>query len=303
MPDTSPYDLIAEFYDEDMGLNNPGQDIEFYVQRAVRAGGNILELGCGTGRITLPLVRAGCRTVGLDLSLPMLRRLQYKAAAYLLPERRRRLLCFCADMSAWALDESFALIICPFSAFTYLTEDKDRERMLDTVRRHLAADGIFILDLFVPSQEIISLPDDHVFHDYRRKRQDGTWLERTKTIRKNTSNQINLVCRIYRFLASDGVLLRSITAQSLIRCYLQKEMLRLLENAGFAVTEQYGDFAGLPYRDDANVMVFVCRPAAIARRAEPAPKVGPGRRNCLRTPSRQLHRNVSLLKQPRSGGR
>ncbi len=261
MPDTGPYDLIAEFYDEDMGLNNPGQDIGFYVQRAVRAGGNILELGCGTGRITLPLVRAGCRAVGLDLSMSMLLRLQCKAAASLLPEQRRELLCFCADMSAWALDESFALIICPFSAFTYLTEDKDRERMLDTVRRHLASSGVFILDLFVPSQEIIHLPDDHVFHDYRRKRQDGTWLERTKTIRKNTFNQTNLVCRTYRFLTSDGALLRSITTQSLIRYYLQKEMLQLLENAGFAVTEQYGDFDGLPYRDGANVMVFVCRAA------------------------------------------
>ena len=261
MSHPSPYDIIAEFYDEDMGLNNPGQDIEFYVRRAVRAGGNVLELGCGTGRITLPLARAGCRTVGLDQSMAMLRRLQCKAVESLLPDQRRRLHCFCADMSAWSLREPFALILCPFSAFTYLTEEKDRERMLDTVRRHLAADGGFFLDLFVPRPEIISLPDDHVFHDYRRQRQDGTWLERTKTIRKNTLNQTNLVCRTYRFLAADGTPLRSVTTQSLIRYYFQKEMLSLLEGAGFAITEQYGDFAGSPYRDDAQVMIFGCRKA------------------------------------------
>ena len=263
MPDTSPYDLIAEFYDEDMGINNPGEDIGFYVRRAVRAGENVLELGCGTGRITIPLVRAGCRTAGLDRSMAMLRRLRCKAAASLHPEQRQRLHFFCADMADWSLRERFALILCPFSAFTYLTGDKQRERMLDTVRRHLAADGMFILDLFVPRQEIIRLPDDHVFHDYRRKRQDGTWLERTKTIRKDTFNQINLICRTYRFLTPDGTFLRSITTQSHIRYYFQKEVLRLLENAGFEVTAQYGDFAGSPYGDDSRVMVFICRPAGV----------------------------------------
>jgi len=260
MPDTSPYDLIAEFYDEDMGLNNPGRDIEFYVRQAGRGGGNVLELGCGTGRISLPLVKAGCRTVGLDRSMAMLRRLQCKAAASLLPEEQRLLNCFCADMSAWSLKERFARILCPFSAFTYLTREEDRERMLDTVRRHLTADGIFVLDLFIPSQEVLSLPDDHVFHDYRRRRQDGTFLERTKTIRKDAVRRTNLVCRTYRVLAADRTLLRSVTTRSFIRYYFPEEMIRVLASAGFEVTEHYGDFAGSPCRSDSQVMVFACRP-------------------------------------------
>jgi hypothetical protein len=56
----SAYDLIAEYYDLDMGMNHPINDVNFYVNWATRSHGPVLELGCGTGRITLPLVQAGC---------------------------------------------------------------------------------------------------------------------------------------------------------------------------------------------------------------------------------------------------
>ncbi|HTD38656.1 MAG TPA: class I SAM-dependent methyltransferase, partial [Candidatus Limnocylindrales bacterium] len=61
------YDLIAEIYDDDMGRNVGDEDVAFYAQRCAGAGGPVLELGCGTGRITLPLVRAGNTVTGLDL--------------------------------------------------------------------------------------------------------------------------------------------------------------------------------------------------------------------------------------------
>jgi SAM-dependent methyltransferase len=242
------YDRIAEIYDEDMGANNPGLDVAFYVGRAQAARGWVLELGCGTGRITLPLVEAGCRVAGLDLSLPMLQQLKRKAAW---------VACFCADMCAFALRARFSLIICPFSAFTYLAEDVDRSAMLAAVREHLEPQGIFIMDVFAPDAQIDELPDDHVFHDYQRARMDGTQLERTKTIEKLSGGRVSVIRRTYRFLSREGAELRSFTTEDRIRCYRQGELPALLRGHGFEILEQQAGFGGA-----SSPMVFVCRKKA-----------------------------------------
>jgi len=235
------YDRIAPIYDEDMGVNNPGWDIAFYVGRARAARGWVLELGCGTGRITLPLAQAGCRVAGLDLSLPMLRELRRKDAGFL---------CFCADMRGFSLRARFSLIICPFSAFTYLVEDADQSAMLAAVREHLEPDGIFILDVFEPDARIDALPDDHVFQDYRRMRPDGTLLERTKTIDKQRGGRVSIIQRTYRFLSPEGAVLQSFTTEDRIRCFRREELPPLLWNHGFEVVEESGV---------STALIFVCR--------------------------------------------
>jgi len=73
------YDAIAELYDEDMGASAPAGDVEFYLAKARETSGRTLELGCGTGRITLPLAAAGCEVIGADRSLAMLGVLRRKA--------------------------------------------------------------------------------------------------------------------------------------------------------------------------------------------------------------------------------
>lgn len=239
------YDKIAPIYDEDMGLNNPGLDVAFYVGQARAEGGRVLELGCGTGRITLALVEAGCRVTGLDLSLPMLRQLKRKAAGF--P-------CFCADMSAFALRARFSLIICPFSAFTYLVEDADQSAALAAVRQHLEPDGIFILDVFEPDARVDALPDDYVFHDYRRMRPDGTLLERTKTIERERGGRVSVIRRTYRFLSPEGNLLQSFTTEDRIRCFRRGELAPILRKHGLDVVEELGD---------SSAVIFVCRNSSV----------------------------------------
>jgi cyclopropane fatty-acyl-phospholipid synthase-like methyltransferase len=165
----SCYDVIAEYYDYDMGLNNPGKDIAFYREYAVRARGSVLELGCGTGRITIPLVKAGCNVTGLDCSRPMLEQMWRKIETQLSPEEKGRLNYLCMDMREFDLQTRFALIICPFAAFTYLVEESDQARFFQRVKKHLAHDGLFIVDSFVPHHDVCCLPADHVFFDYRRE--------------------------------------------------------------------------------------------------------------------------------------
>lgn len=253
------YDLIAEFYDEDMGRSNPGRDVLFYLDRAARVSGPILELGCGTGRITLPLVSHGCCVDALDASMPMLRELERKAERQLNMDERQRLALHWMDMRDLKLERKFALILCPFSAFTYLVEEEDQSRTLRQIFDHLESDGVFILDTFVPHYEDLVLPDDHVYFDYRRPLEGGVILEREKTIAKDRVRQINVVRRTYRFLGADGSVLKTVATEERIRYRFRSEMVLLLENHAFEVIEQYGDFEGGPYDYRAAMMVFVCK--------------------------------------------
>jgi SAM-dependent methyltransferase len=255
------YDVIAEFYDDDMGRNVGGEDVAFYVDRCAAAGGPVLELGCGTGRITLALVRAGNAVVGIDASEPMLERLRAKADSILAPAERARLESHHADMAALDLGRRFARVICPYSAFTYLVEPERRARALAGVRRHLAPDGRFILDVFVPDRRIEALSADHVHLDYRRTLGDGTVLERSKTIRRAEPG-VNVIARQYTFFDRGGTVRERVETVDRIRVYEPDELRRELEAHGFEVVEALADFLSGPWTAETKMAAFVCRIAS-----------------------------------------
>jgi len=243
------YDSIAELYDEDMGASAPPGDIDFYLAQARDAGGLVLELGCGTGRITLALAAAGCAVIGADRSLAMLHVLRRKA-------REQPVLVM--DMRAPALRATFARIFCPYSAFTYLVEESGQQALLRWVVSALAPGGRFVLDVFVPSREMHSLPDAHVFFDYRRQRPDGTWLERRKTLSKDLDRNINSIERRYTILDAYGRSLREIVTRETIRFYQPASLAACIEASGLRIVEARGGFSGEPLSDSSRVMVFVC---------------------------------------------
>jgi SAM-dependent methyltransferase len=253
------YDRVARFYDSDMGLSAPAGDVAFYVKAAMAARGEVLEVGCGTGRITLPLVEAGCQVLGVDVSLPMLKQMSQNAFTRLSPSQRTRLNSACMDMKHLGISERFSLILCPYSAFTYLVDEPDRSRFLSDVCRLLAAGGRFILDVFVPRQEILAEPDERLFFDYRREVSGGLVLERRKTIQKNLTSQVNCITRYYKLLEKDGAVVEEFSTRESIRYWFQPELRLLLEGHGLEVLAAYGDFDGQPYRCEAQMMVFVCQ--------------------------------------------
>jgi SAM-dependent methyltransferase len=262
-PAAFSYDLIARIYDDDMGRNVGGEDIAFYADRCAGAEGPVLELGCGTGRITLPLVRAGHAVVGVDVSAPMLDRLRTKADATLATAERARLAWHHADMAALQLGRRCARVLCPYSAFTYLVEPVHRARALAAVLRHLEPDGRFTLDVFVPDRRIDAFPADHVYRDYRRALADGTVLERTKTIRRAEPG-VNVIARCYTIGDGDGTLRERIETVDRIRVYEPEHLRRVLEEHGFDVVETYADFRREPWTERTKMAAFVCRARSAA---------------------------------------
>jgi ubiquinone/menaquinone biosynthesis C-methylase UbiE len=257
------YDAIAEFYDDDMGRNSDGRDVAYYrefCRNAVAGGpGPVLELGCGTGRITLPLAAVGITTVGIDLSVPMLQVLQRKAAA---ASASNRPLLLAMNMAQPALAGTFAAVLCPFSAFTYLLEDRDRQAALAFIRRALRPGGRFAMDVFLPDPALEARAGEGEVFDYRRRLPDGGWLERHKTIASNVRPGINRIRRRYSFFAEDGSAEREVRTESHQRPCAPIELRHLLHEAGLEVTAMAGDFSGEAIGPQSRLIVAEAGPAA-----------------------------------------
>ena len=148
--------FVAEYYDF-----NPicagRKDVDFYVDLARAAGGPILELGCGTGRILLPIARAGCRIVGLDLAELMLAKCREKLARE--PrEVRERVRLVPASMADFDLGETFRLVTTPFRSFQHLRSVDEQLACLRAAHRHLVPGGRLVLDLFQTNARMMHDP-------------------------------------------------------------------------------------------------------------------------------------------------
>ena len=130
-------------------------DVDWYRTKAAAIGGSVLELGAGTGRVTLPIAEAGVQIAALDIDDGMLGKLREKLAA--LPgDARARVSVHHGDMRSFALDETFALVIIPFRAFLHnLTED-DQLACLKCAYEHLHPNGELAFNVFHPSLEFMA---------------------------------------------------------------------------------------------------------------------------------------------------
>jgi ubiquinone/menaquinone biosynthesis C-methylase UbiE len=140
---------FAEAYDADMGVAADAMDdVPFYLelaQQAANEGHAVLELGCGTGRVTLPIARRGIEIVGLDNAPPMLAIARRKATKESLD-----LTWVEADMNGFQLNCSFGLIIIPYRSFLHLLTDADQASCLAAIRSHLVPGGRLALNFFAP---------------------------------------------------------------------------------------------------------------------------------------------------------
>jgi SAM-dependent methyltransferase len=233
------------------------QDRDFYLAAARHLGSPILELGCGTGRISAPLAQAGHRVTGLDISERMLRRAEQKRSA-LPAEQREHLRLVQADMTNFDLQEYFALIIVPFRPFQHLLHIPEQLSCLACARRHLQAGGRLILDFFHTDAARMHDPDflkEHTVADYeiaggRRVR----LTERTTAFHRAT--QCNDVDMAFAVTGPGGEKSRNVFAFT-IRYFFRYEVEHLLARTGFRVLELFGDFNGSPLRDDSPEMIFV----------------------------------------------
>jgi SAM-dependent methyltransferase len=249
--------FIADYYDESPIVRSRTQDVAFYRDAARDFGDPILELGCGTGRITMALAQMGKRVTGLDISEKMLERATLKRAA-LYTEERERVHLVQGDMAKFDLGEKFKLIIIPFRPFQHLLEVRQQMACLSCVRKHLATAGRLILDVFQTDAERMHDPvhmRETPVTEY--KTNDGRQVRISERVAAfHRAAQINDVEMIYSVTHRDGRKERLVFAWPL-RYFFRYEVEHLLARCKFRVTAEYGDFDRTSIQDDSPEMIFV----------------------------------------------
>jgi SAM-dependent methyltransferase len=227
------YDLAYE------KLRDPSGDAAFYRSLALREGGPVLELGCGSGRVLLPIAREGILCVGLDASRPMLEAFRRKDPPSNVQLVHGRMQSF--DLSP----ERFPLIFSAFRAFQHLLTVEDQLECLASVRRHLAPGGLFAFDVFAPRLERVALTEEPEAEDVRFRLGGDEVLRFARLRRDRATQTMDVTFRYER--RRDGRIVDSREAHTRMRYFFRYELEHLLARAGFTRLEFLGGYDRRPY--------------------------------------------------------
>ena len=251
-----PYDDWAGIYDEVYAELT--HDIPFYVSQAQSTGGPVLELGAGTGRISIPIASQGIDVVGIDVSPKMIELANSKAAKLGLSTT-----CIfqTGDILDLELAERFALIILPYRSFQSVLNPVDQKKALNNIRKHLIADGLVVMDTFNP--DIEQLADKHSvatpIHLMDVSRKEGGTIVVWGMNEWDHLTQINDIRLIIEYLDEEGVVNKKIYRDYPQRYSFQYEMEHLFALSGLSILEVYGDFDLGPVTNDSDDLIWVAK--------------------------------------------
>jgi len=239
------------------------QDVLFYRQLAKDAlggPGRILELACGSGRVTTALLRDGHQVVGLDLSPSMLERAATRVA-HLGRAARERARLVEGDIRDFDLGDRFPLIVMAFNSFEHLYTRVEVAACLERVRAHLEEGGRFAFDVQNPNLSWLTRdPSRRWARTVFRHPTSGQRIAYSTNHVYDPVSQIAVIRIYYDPVDPDGEPARTVVLSQ--RKFFPAELEALVSHAGFSVEHRYGDFAGQPLTGGAESQLLVCRPRA-----------------------------------------
>lgn len=258
------FDPFARFYDLDTeGLDT---DLSFWIELARRTGGPVLEIGCGTGRVLLPLAKAGFTVVGVDVSPAMLAIAREKVKAHGLDRRIDLVECNALDLD---LGRTFPLVFMALNSFGHFAEPGEPERALERMRAHLEPGGLLALDLTNPTPGAFGETTGLLIHEYTRSGPTPGW--QTVKLRSQwqsfVAQRIDVNC-IYDEVSASGEIRRTL-APFALRYFYPQELRLLFERAGLIVENIYGSYDLDPLDDDSDRLIPIGRnPGGVAPPAD-----------------------------------
>ncbi|HLE12697.1 MAG: hypothetical protein A2504_16955 [Bdellovibrionales bacterium RIFOXYD12_FULL_39_22] len=240
----------AEFYD---ALNTFTTDIPFYLKEAKKARGPVLELCCGTGRITLPLAQAGIDITGIDISSSMLNCAKEKASALGVKNATFHL----GDMRKLKLRQKYKLIFIPFNSLQNTYSISDIEKVFLAVRSHLTPDGRFVFVVFNPSLEFIVKSKKLQKGKYKFRLKDGKKVAIDEICTYDVAGQVNRVTWYYRINNQ-----KPIPEKLDMRCFFPQELDALLKYNGFKILKKYGTYDRKQFTGDSARQLYICKRTA-----------------------------------------
>lgn len=234
-------------------FNQPYQDdLKFYLAEARKARGPVLELACGTGRLTIPLRKKGMEITGLDFAAPMLARARAKAAA-----AGVKIDFLGGDARKFRLGKKFKLIFMAFNSLQHLGLAEDLSGLFSSVATHLAPGGVFVFDVFNPDPlYLIRDPEELLPVAYYEDPAGGGKVLVNETYSYDKAAQVSRLTWHYRSEKTGRTLKKNLN----LRCFFPQELLALVQYNGFRVLSRYGDFLRKPFSGGSVKQIVICAP-------------------------------------------
>jgi len=262
------WDEYAPFYDWENARTLGRRDVPFWRTVALNCAGPVLELGAGTGRISIPLARAGVPLVGVDRSAPMLARARQRVKRAKLQQRVRlirgdiRHLPFAdapvprpGGARSSRAEAGFSMVLAPYGMLQSLLRERDLQATLGSVHRVLRQGGTFGVEL------VADLPS---WREYRQRvslkgwrSQGGAHVTLTETVRQDRKRGWTIFDQEFR--ERRGTRTSTRTFSLTFRTLSVPQMVRRLEKAGFEITALLGDYKGREWDPRADVWVILSR--------------------------------------------
>ena len=257
------YDAYAGTYDAQFGQRM--DDIPLYVAEATSAESPVLELGCGTGRVLIPVAKAGVRVHGLDSSPAMLGVCR-RNVANLSDHVRARVTLHEASMLDFSLDERFGLIYCPCRSFLHLMTTEAHLTALRNIHVHLREGGRLALNFFNPDVSLIAEASGRGRGNAKIQQtfthpETGNRIISWGTLDHDPVTQIIDSYFIHDEIDAEGRLVERTYKPMRLRWIYRYEFEHLLSRCGFEVEALYGDFERGPFSEMHHELIWIARKA------------------------------------------
>ena len=256
------WDEYAPFYDWENARTLGNRDVPFWRQLAKNTRGPVLELGCGTGRVSAPLVRAGVTLVGIDRSDAMLARARKHTIARRPRLRRRGSLALVrGDIRHLPFAPvSFGLVIAPYGVLQSMVRPRDLSAALASVSKVLRTGGRFGMEL---------VPDVPRWKEYRnrvqlRGRAGRGHLTLVESVRQDRPKRLTIFEQ--KYIEHRGTRAIEHRFELTFRTLTVRAMVQRIESAGFIVDAIHGDYKGAQWDTTSDVWLILARKAARRKR-------------------------------------
>lgn len=242
-------DLIydANIYD---GLNTFQSDLQFYRKwMPIEKKAQILELCCGTGRLTIPLAKEGLNISGVDNAKSMLEQAKLKAK-----NENLEIDLIESDIRTLDLPKKYDLIFIPFNSIHHLYENQDLFDTFKVVKRHLKDDGLFILDCYNPNFKYIIEAEKGKNKIAEYKTIDGRNVIIEQTMKYEYKTQINRIEWHY-YINNEFHSVQNLD----MRMFFPQELDTYLKWFGFTIVHKFGNFEGEQFTNKSEKQIFICK--------------------------------------------
>ncbi len=244
--------FFAEFYDI---LHSEQNDVDAYVEFAKEYGNEILELGSGTGRLLIPLIEYGFSVTGLELSLDMLKICENKLENHPMKDNATLIK---GDMTNFNINKKFDLIIAPCNVINHLLTWDSFKNMLESVKRHLKKEGIFIIDNSIPDMNMM-LKTNGIEEEFKFKNPSNNIIIDKFTAKYDFINQLeynHIILEEY----NNNKLIKTATSNETLAYFFPQEIRSHLKYNDFIIIEERGSLLSKgKITETSNEMIFICK--------------------------------------------